>query len=73
MPFVPRAIGRSSLRYPQNKWAIAFQSQAAKERWYAAQDPQELAESSKDFAKFWARWYVGHVKLKRFLFRFKFW
>jgi len=73
MPFIAQSVGKSNLRYPENKWRIAFMSQPAKEKWYAAQDPKDLAASSKEFQEFWSRWYLGHVKLKRLIFRLKFW
>lgn len=73
MPFIAQSVGSSKLKYPKNKWRIALMTQPAKEAWYAAQDPKDLAMSSKDFQSWWQRWYVGHVKLKRAIFRLKFW
>ena len=72
-PFVPAAVGRTELKYPEDRWRIALLPQRKKEAWYAAQEPAKLAESDKDFQAFWSRWYGGHLKLKRFVFKMKFW
>ena len=73
MIFVPGPIGSTQLKYPENRWRIALLSQPAKEAWYAAQEPKDLIERSKDFERFWKTWYLGHIKLKRFFYSFKFW
>lgn len=71
--FEPRAVGQSDLTYPKDRWRILFLSQRGKEAWYAAQDPQALVASSKEFQRFWMRCYGWHVKAKRFVFKLKFW
>lgn len=73
MPFPAQAVGWSDLKYPQDRLRLIFLSQPAKEAWYAAQNPQELAAGDREFQKFWSRCYGWHVKTKRFFYRFKFW
>lgn len=73
MPFRPQAIGRSALKFPENRLRILFLSQPAKEAWYAAQDPNDLTLNDPRFTRFWSFCYGWHLKTKRFLYRFKFW
>ena len=60
-------------KFPENKREIARLSLAGKQVWYAAQDPHTLIEADADFGSFWYWRYILPLKLKRFLFSFKFW
>lgn len=61
------------LRYPGDKGAIARLPLAEKMVWYAAQDPHTLIEADDDFAVFWFWHYIVPLRIKRLIFKLKFW
>lgn len=60
-------------KFPADKTKIAGLTLAEKQVWYAAQDPHAHIESGEDFSAFWYWHYIVPLKLKRFVFWFKFW
>ena len=69
----PEIADITQLSWPKDKWRIALMSQANKEIWYASREPIGLIYQSYEFAKFWERCYLKPLKIKRFIYKFKFW
>ncbi len=65
--------GLSELKFPEDAAKIKRLTLAAKQVWYAGQDPQILVQSDADFHQFWYLNYIFPLKLKRFAYIFKFW
>lgn len=61
------------LGYPADKGTIGRLPLNEKQVWYAAQDPHSLIEAGNDFQSFWYWHYVMPLKVKRFMYWFKFW
>ena len=63
----------SSLRYPQDRWQLAFLPLEALQTWYAAQDAREMVYlgQSEDFQRFWHIVYVLPTRFYRFLLKIK--
>ncbi len=63
------------LEFPRDWKKIAFLNLNAKMVWWAAQDPQDMIDKGLEtqFRRFWFRYYLLPLKIKRFLYRFKFW
>jgi hypothetical protein len=63
------------VKWPENKVRLALMSLKNKERWLVAQDPQRFIDlgEEKAFARFWKAFYLTPLKIKRVLYRLKFW
>lgn len=81
MSYVPSAFVEMGygwlveLKWPANRVRIAFMSLENKQKWLLAQDPQTLIDLGLDakFVAFWDRCYILPLKIKRFLYKAKFW
>lgn len=89
MPFVPGTVtsdyalienhndftGLKELSFPRDAMRLCWLSLAEKQVWYASRDPQEMITLSLDpqFKRFWQRFYSRPLKLKRALYKLKFW
>ena len=67
--------GIKDLKFPEDGMKIARLNLTEKQVWLAAQDPQGLIDhgSNERFNKFWFRYYLLPLKIKRFVYKFKFW
>lgn len=65
----------ADLKFPEDGMKIARLSLLNKQVWIAAQDPQHLIDLMLDdkFKRFWWRYYILPLKIKRFFYKFKFW
>lgn len=63
----------NGLKYPEDRKKIARLPLAHLQVWYAAQDPHTLIEAGGDFHSFWYWHYILPLKLKRIVFKLKFW
>lgn len=63
------------LRWPDDKESIAGLSLEEKIWWFASQDPTAMTVigNTKDFARFWFWCYLFPLRIKRLIYKFKFW
>lgn len=63
------------LKFPRDATRLCFMTLEEKAVWYASQDPQDVIDlaGSKQFQVFWRRFYARPLKLKRGLYKLKFW
>lgn len=64
-------IGESALKFPRDAKRIALLSLEEKEAFYLAHDPMDL--DTIEFRRFWYWSYLLPLKIKRFVYWFKFW
>ena len=64
-----------SLKFPRDAFLICWMTLEQKQVWYASCDPQELISlaQNKQFLTFWRRFYTRPLKIKRALYKLKFW
>lgn len=63
------------LRWPDDKKAIARLDLDAKQQWWAMQDARAMIflSETEEFKRFWFFHYLVPLRLKRLVYRLKFW
>jgi len=64
-----------SLKWPQDKSFISRLNLEEKQYWFAVQDARTMIflADTEEFKQYWFWHYLIPLKIKRFLYRFKFW
>lgn len=63
------------LRFPEDRALIAQLTLDEKAFWYGAQNPQDMVwlGNKEDFTRFWRWYYMVPLKVKRLIYKLKFW